>query len=705
MNQADPVGPRIADTRAAEHALLARVFEHLAPPPPLTVREWAERYRVMSSEETPLPGRYSAAVTPVIGDVLDFLADPKVRMLVVQKAAQVGYTSGLVCNVLGYFVHWRPSVQVVVFPRDQAAKDFAAEKLDPMIRATPALAERINLRSRALGNSQTRKHYPGGLLKLVGSLSPSGVKSTSARVVVIEEPDDVTEDLKGQGSAIRLAQERGKWFDDGLVLIGGTPTAKGASAVEAMMAQTDQRRCYVGCHHCGEAHALDWSNVDIPAREQGEPHPVYGLRDWERAVYVCPHCGGIWSDSERAANIQQRRRWEATAEGDGTVIGVYLSELYATGAASRLPLLARKYLEADAALQAGNAALMVAFKNNTLGEVWEYKGELPEVDELAARGEPYAEWTCPAGGLVPIMNVDIQHDRLAVTVWVVGRGEEMWLAYWGELYGQTMVAHAGAWVELEALLGRTVRHDSGAQLRIAAVGIDCSDGQTSDAGYSFVRAHHRSGRPVRALKGAADATGRQEIWRPPKPIDPGNRSTKAARHGVQVDIIGTARAKDLLLGYATETGRLRLTGSGPGRMHWYASVRADFHEQLLSEIKVPSARNPSLRVWKRLLDRRNEVLDCTVGCVYMVRHLRLHLRKPSEWDAAELRVVQLGLFHAPAADDAAAVATPSDAGQAPPPAPAPAPKPPAPAPAARAPQTGPPPGAGGFGSDDWYSRL
>jgi len=435
--------------------LIDRIFGHLAPPPPLSIRQWAERYRIMSAEETPLPGPYDAGVTPVISDILDMLSAPGVRMAVVQKSAQIGYTAGVVCNVLGYHTHWRPSTQVVVFPRDQAAKDFAAEKFDPMVRSTPALSERIHLRSRALGNSQTRKRYPGGLIKLVGSLSPSGVKSTSARIVIIEEPDDVTEDLKGQGSAIRLAQERAKWFDDALILIGGTPTAKGASAIETMMGQTDQRKCHIACHECGEAHVLDWSNVSIPVRADGLEHPVYGARDWQRAAYACPHCGSLWSDGQRVANIQERREWIATGEGNGTAIGMHTSELYATGASSHIPLLARKFLEADAKMQAGDASLMIAFANNTLGQAWEYKGELPESSDLADRAEKYAEWSCPAGGLVPLINVDVQHDRLAITCWVVGRAEEMWLAYWGEVHGQTVVAHAGAWLELEESDGRS----------------------------------------------------------------------------------------------------------------------------------------------------------------------------------------------------------------------------------------------------------
>lgn len=148
-----------------------------------------------------------------------------------------------------------------------------------------------------------------------------------------------------------------------------------------------------------------------------------------------------------------------------------------------------------------------------------------------------------------------------------------------------------------------------------------------------------------ALKGAPDNEGRIEIWTAQKrEIDPNKRATKASRYGVIVNIVGTAKAKDLILGWAQEGGRIRLTGSGPGRMHWYEGVRADFYEQMLSEIKVPHRDNPRRRAWKQRTDRRNEALDCTVYAVYLIRHLRLHLRRPVQWDIDEARLRQPALL-------------------------------------------------------------
>jgi phage terminase large subunit GpA-like protein len=518
------------------------------------------------------------------------------------------------------------------------------------------LAERIKLKSRSDGNSAKRKHYPGGLAKFVASNSPADVKSTTARVLIVEEPDDTNKDVKGQGNAIALLRERGKTVRNSFELIGGTPTVKGASEIEKEMRTTDQRRFLVTCHHCDERHELDWKRVVIPGasltdEEMADPEldakwpqrEVYGRARWEDAYYVCPHCATVWTDDDRIANIRRTAAvpplygWEPTAKSAD--IGFYGNELQSTFDGCRVPVLAKKYLRAQHMLERGDPTEMVIFWNTSLGIPWEYRGELPEEDELRERAEGYAEWTCPPAGLVIVATVDVQHDRLSICGWAIGRDEECWLVYWGEVYGRTVVPHEGAWIDLEQMLDeQTITHASGAELPIEACAIDTGDGQTSDASYSFVRKHSRRDRPVFATKGASDSLGRVEVWSKPKAVDPNKRGTKASRAGVQVHHIGTVKAKDLLLGWATEAGRVRLIGSGPGRMHWYRGVRDDFFEQLLGEMKVPNKHNPKVRTWTTRLDRRHEVLDDAVMMLWLIRQLRLNVRKPAEWVALQRRI-------------------------------------------------------------------
>jgi phage terminase large subunit GpA-like protein len=675
---------------AALDSVFDRVWAEMAPPPHMTPLEWAETYRVMGEEETANPGHYSMENTPALRGILVETGNPDVRKIAVQKSAQVGYTAGIVCNVIGYHIHWRPSVQIVMFPREKSSKDFAAEKFEPMVRATPVLAERVNLKSRAAGNGTTRRSFRGGLLKFVASNSPSDVKSSSGRVGIVEEPDDTNVNVAGQGNAITMLAERTKTYaPDDLQLIGGTPTAKATSLIVKEMRSTDQRHFMVPCHSCGEAHALEWDNVtipglnlsaedlELPAHELDAKWPqreVYGRARWEAAYYTCPHCGSLWTDDERIANIKRAASvaphygWVRTAES--ATPGFYLTELLSTFEGSRLPVLAMKYLVAKSEMDHGDPEKMITFWNSSLGLPWEYRGELPEEDELRDRAEAYAEWSCPAGGLVPCMTVDVQHDRLAVTVWVAGRGEEAWLAYWGELPGRTIIAGQGAWCDLEELMDRTVTHASGAHIAIAAVAIDSGDGQTSDAVYAFVRKHDKRQRPVCAVKGASDRVGKVEIWSAPRAVDPNRKSSKADRAGVQVSIVGTARAKDMILGATKEGGRVRLEGSGPGRMHWYKGVREDFFEQLLGEMKIPGLFNKRIREWTERTDRRNEALDCTVYFLWLCRRLRLHTFKPTQWEAIEFKLRQASLLaldelvppeEAPAAAQPAATSAPAPA--------------------------------------------
>ena len=190
----------------------------------------------------------------------------------------------------------------------------------------------------------------------------------------------------------------------------------------------------------------------------------------------------------------------------------------------------------------------------------------------------------------------------------------MWLAYWARSTARSS--------------SRTpARYRSAPWPSTVPTAVPRTPSTPSSAGITTPTCH------VITVKGAPDNEGRVEIWTPPKPIDPNHRATKASRYGVQVHIVGTAKAKDLILGWAQEGGRVRLAGAGPGQMYWYQGVRDDFYEQMFSEIKIPDRNNPRRHVWKARTDRRNEALDATVYAVYLSRHLRLHLRR--QWDVDE----------------------------------------------------------------------
>ena len=142
-----------------------------------------------------------------------------------------------------------------------------------------------------------------------------------------------------------------------------------------------------------------------------------------------------------------------------------------------------------------------------------------------------------------------------------------------------------------------------------------------------------------AIKGASVDSLDKEIYsKPPQSVDTNQANTKAAKYGLRVHIVGTHKAKTLI------DARLRLPGSGPGRMHWYAEIRPDYFEQVTNEVLAPHPRSPSKMVWQRKAGRRNEALDCEVYALHAARSLKTHLLRDSEWDQIEQQLMQPTLF-------------------------------------------------------------
>jgi phage terminase large subunit GpA-like protein len=590
----------------------------------------------MSSKTTAEPGDYNPDRTPWVRGMHDALDDPLVKKMVAMKSAQIAWTDGVLLNYVAKKIDLEPCAMIIMFAKEKAAKEFSEEKFVPMAEVTPRLAAKLQIQRRK--NSDNRwdyKSFGGGFLKLVGSNSPSSVKSTPAPIVAVEEPDDCNDNVREQGDTITLLEERVKTFPRSKVVFGGTPTVKGVSKIETAYLSSDQRKFFIPCHHCGETHVLAWENVT--ATEDPEfVHENFGHTRPETARYICPHCGAAWNDAEKNHNVT-KGVWIATAAFYG-IAGFYINELYSPFPGSVLQELMKKFLVADHLLRAGDDTKMRAFRNSTEGLPYEYKSDVPKADALAARAEDYPEMTVPWGGGRLTVGVDVQHNRLAIVIRAWGRGMESWLVYWGEIYGQTLIENSGAWLDLDALLNSEILHASGNPMPISAVSVDSSDGTTTDAVYAYVR--KRAGRNYMAIKGASEQSGTaKEIFaKPSQSIDVrGNHTPHPS--GVRPYIVGTNRAKDLMI-----DGRLSLTGKGPGRLHWYKSVRPDYWDQITSEVKTPHKKQRNRFVWTPRAGVRNEALDCEVYALHAAMSLKLHLLKPSYWDAIDMQLRQKQMF-------------------------------------------------------------
>ena len=105
------------------------------------------------------------------------------------KGAQLGLTE-LGNNWIGYIIDMNPGPVIMVMPTDGAVKKNSRTRIKPMIEGTPALKEKVKpAGSKEASNSVNEKEFPGGVLIMIGANSPTGLSSTPAGNIFLDEVD------------------------------------------------------------------------------------------------------------------------------------------------------------------------------------------------------------------------------------------------------------------------------------------------------------------------------------------------------------------------------------------------------------------------------------------------------------------------------------------------------------------------------------
>lgn len=550
-------------------ALDKALKETMKPPPKLSISEWADEYRQLSSESSAEAGRWSTSRAEYQRGMMDAVSDKTIETVVLMTAAQIGKTE-LINNVVGFHISQDPAPMLVVQPTLEMAQTWSKDRLAPAIRDTPALSAKIkDPRSRDSGNTTLHKVFPGGHVTACGANSPSSLASRPCRVILCDEVDRYPLSAGTEGDPIALAKKRSTTFWNKKIILVSTPTEKGASRIEAAYEESDQRRYYVPCADCGEEQELKWANVRW---QDGDP---------KTAEYICEHCGTCWGDAKRFQAIRYGR-WQATAEGDGKTAGFHISALYS-------PWTALEDIVRDFLASKSDPMRLKAWVNTTLGETFEEDGERIDEFSLFDRKEDFGE-TLPAGAVVLVAGVDVQDDRLACEIVAYGKGEESWSIYYEEIYGDP--SGPQLWQDLDFILSQTFTHPEKGDMIIRSTCID-SGGHYTQQVYNYVKL--RTGRRIFAIKGIG-GEGKPIIGRPSK-----NNIGK-----INLFPVGTDTAKELLF------ARLKIDEPGPGYCHFPLDREEEYFRMLTAEKKVLRYfKGRPKREWVKTR-QRNEALDCRV---------------------------------------------------------------------------------------------
>src|SRR4051812_20854157 len=101
-------------TRVSD-AILARWLRAAAPPPELTVSQWADANRYLPETSSSRGARWRTDTTPYLRGIMDAVHEPGVTKIAVEKCVQSGGSESL-HNIIGYFIQHQPCPMLLIHP-------------------------------------------------------------------------------------------------------------------------------------------------------------------------------------------------------------------------------------------------------------------------------------------------------------------------------------------------------------------------------------------------------------------------------------------------------------------------------------------------------------------------------------------------------------------------------------------------------------
>ncbi|MBI1383035.1 MAG: phage terminase large subunit family protein [Planctomycetaceae bacterium] len=585
--------------------LVAETIAHaITPEPRLSVWEWADRYRVMTTESTGEPGPWSTDRVPYLREIMEAMSPScLVQEVVVQKGVQVG-ASEMLLNLFGFAADLAPGPFIIVQPSIELADGFSAQRLEPMIQNCERLRDKVGERKTKSGkNAKRSKSFPGGILRLFGANSAKSMRQTPSRYLCLDELDAYPLVVKTDGDPVGLLEGRTTRFQNRKIVKVSTPTLAGSSRIERAFLRSDQRHFHVPCPSCGHKFVIEWELFSFERDDEGELIP-------ESVGVGCPSCGALATEANKT-RMFAAGEWIAKRPGR-RIRGYHLPTFYAPAGTFSWVSCVEQFLEAH---RNGDDAAMQVWKNNVCGEVWrESSVAVPEWQQLFARREQY-----PVGKIPPMLYVrpddlrgpvvltagcDVQRDRLEFEVLAWGPRMESWSIDYRVIQGDP--GGQEVWQELDELLLESFAGE-GRQLSIQTLAIDSGDGTTSSSVYAWGR--RQDPRRVMVCKGGPDSL--RMALQQPKAVDV-DRKGKRINRGVKIWLVGGGHLKGELYGWLRQ--QPPTNDQAPSTVGWshFPEYGEEWFKQLVAESLVPKPVRGYRRYEWRQDRARNEALDCRV---------------------------------------------------------------------------------------------
>ncbi|TRZ72907.1 MAG: phage terminase large subunit family protein [Bacteroidetes bacterium] len=561
--------------------LIKGFLDGLRPVRKVTVSEWADTNRYLTTESAAEPGLWRTARTPYLKEIMDALSPTSLtKEVVIVKGVQLGFTESAL-NIVGCYIDLSPTPIMYVMPTVEMSRAISEGRIDPMVEHSEVLKLKVRpARERDSGNTKLVKRFPGGILVLSGANSAASLRSRPVRVLILDEIDAYPLNIDNEGSPVSLAEKRTSTFGSRKKIFKlSTPTIEGASIIQREFDGTDQRKYFVPCPHCNEMQELKFENL------------IWDKGLYETVKYSCSFCGSMIEErSKNSMLINGKWRSMVPEKRCDEKIGFHLNSLYSPLGWKSWADIAEEWEKAQ-----GDSNLLRVFINTILGETWKEKGDAPAWEFLFDRREKYA-LNKPKKEVVFITGgADVQKDRIEVEIVGWCRKKISYSIDYRVIMGDT--SSKAVWDKLDEIVNESWTREDGVQLPMKLMAVDT--GYNTTEVYEFCRRFDAS--KVIPVKGQDK---QPVIISAPKYVDVNTKTGKKGK--LRLFNVGVSMLKSELYGWL----RLRIDeGVEPAGYCHFPEYGEDYFKGITAEeLKFKITHGYRQYFWEKRF-ARNEPLD------------------------------------------------------------------------------------------------
>ncbi len=561
---------------------------------PLTVSQWAERFRVVT--DGPEQGPWRNELTPYLVEPMDTWGQPRVRKVIVVGTDQSGKTQVLY-NCWGYSQDYLQAWAMIIMADELTAGKIATDRLKPIIQESPALARLMT--ASPLDLSKNTLRLKGSITYMSWATSPVALATWPVECVFADEVDKWGGWKPTSQYADPVAQAEARtttYLHTGKVLAVSTCTTEtGPIWVQLMRCQ--EIRVYMArCPDCGGLQIMRQAQVKWPEEAAADPDHIWseGL-----AWYECEHCGARWNEAKRKQATRlgayrphrwdSEERWWKPAQPKDTPIsvGFHFSSFYSPfvplGKIAAMIIKAKSDEAANHELH--NTYLALPYRNERAPRV---------EDEILRLANPdLPPGLVPAGTLALVAVVDVQHNGFYFTVraWYPGLDWQP-----GQDLEPHLVRHGfvESWSALQRVLFKDPYRDAAGRAYVISFGlVDSGDGTKSREVYDWCDKNP----PMMPSKGVA-----------PTMAQPYRVSSIATHPGLPLYVVNSNHYKNIL------AAKLTIAPFDPGAWMLHSDLKGDTPGALNDYARqMVAERRNDKGIWEQIPHRPNHYLDCEVG--------------------------------------------------------------------------------------------